>query len=179
MKSSFTEQLGPQVRIRDIDPVHNGSPARLSLVPKAGFSATVPIARALMRRGVKGRLARGATERLLRGEATPVAVPHFDGPPLIRELSRAGVTAAEIGPVPPADVAALRAQLGMTQEQFAEAFALDVATIRNWEQGRSSVDGAAAVLIKAIARAPDVVHIAAADPAAHLEPRRVRQKEPM
>ncbi len=46
----------------------------------------------------------------------------------------------------------VRKGVGMTQEQFAEFFALDVATVRNWEQGRSSVDRAAPVLIKAIRR---------------------------
>jgi putative transcriptional regulator len=51
----------------------------------------------------------------------------------------------------------------MTQQQFAERFALDVATVRNWEHGRSAVDGVAAVLIKAIARSPEVIQAAAAD----------------
>jgi putative transcriptional regulator len=116
-----------------------------------------------MRRGVEGRLARHVSEQLAFGRTTVIGVPHFDGSALVGELGEAKVRASEMTPLTAGDVAAVRKRLGMTQEQFAEWFALDVATVRNWEQGRSSVDGAAAVLIKAIARAPDVVHAAASD----------------
>ncbi len=91
-----------------------------------------------------------------------IGVPHFDGAPLVGELAEAQVKAAEVMPLTADDVA-VRKHLRMTQEQFAEWFALDVATIRNWEQGRSAVDGAAAVLVKAIARSPELVHAAASD----------------
>lgn len=127
------------------------------------------VARALMRRGVKGRLARHVSEQLAFGRTTAIGVPHFDGSALVRELGEAKVKASEMMPLAAGDVTAVRKRLGMTQEQFAEWFALDVATVRNWEQGRSSVDGAAAVLIKAIARAPDVVHAAASDTTACLD----------
>ena len=39
------------------------------------------------------------------------------------------------------DVAALRRFVGLTQSQFAEAMAISVHTLRNWEQGRRRPEG--------------------------------------
>ena len=103
------------------------------------------------------------SEQLAFGRTVAIGVPHFDGAPLVGELAQAKVKASQMMPLTADDVVAVRKRLRMTQEQFAEWFALDVATIRNWEQGRSSVDGAAAVLVKAIARSPELVHAAASD----------------
>lgn len=44
-------------------------------------------------------------------------------------------------------VKALRAKLGLTQEQFADRYDLELSTIKNWEQGRRKNVGAAALLI--------------------------------
>lgn len=55
------------------------------------------------------------------------------------------------------DVAALRRNMGMTQEQFAARFGFSVATLRHWERGDRSPQGAALVLLKVIKRAPDAV----------------------
>ena len=49
----------------------------------------------------------------------------------------------------------LRRRLNMTQEQFAEAIGLPVATLRNWEQGRNSIDPAGKSLLILLARDPD------------------------
>lgn len=51
----------------------------------------------------------------------------------------------------------LRRRLGMTQEQFANAIGLPVATLRNWEQGRNSIDPAGESLLILIARDPEGV----------------------
>ena len=48
----------------------------------------------------------------------------------------------------------LRRRLQMTQEQFAEAIGMPVATLRNWEQGRNAVDPAGRSLLILIARDP-------------------------
>jgi putative transcriptional regulator len=48
----------------------------------------------------------------------------------------------------------LRRVLGMTQEQFAEALGIPVATLRNWEQGRNAIDPAARALLILVARNP-------------------------
>jgi putative transcriptional regulator len=55
------------------------------------------------------------------------------------------------------DVKALRARLGVSQEDFAGRYGLDVATVRNWEQGRTTPDGPAARLLQLIDRDPDKV----------------------
>ena len=49
----------------------------------------------------------------------------------------------------------LRRRLNMTQEQFAEAIGLPVATLRNWEQGRNSIDPAGKSLLILLARDPE------------------------
>lgn len=51
----------------------------------------------------------------------------------------------------------LRRRLGMTQEQFANAIGLPVATLRNWEQGRNGIDPAGKSLLILIARDPEGV----------------------
>jgi len=49
----------------------------------------------------------------------------------------------------------LRRRLGMTQEQFADALGIPVATLRNWEQGRNGIDPAARSLLILVARDPE------------------------
>ena len=53
--------------------------------------------------------------------------------------------------------AEIRARLNMTQEAFARALRIPVATLRNWEQGRKLPDPAARSLLTAVAREPDAV----------------------
>ena len=50
--------------------------------------------------------------------------------------------------------ARIRAQLGMSQSEFAAALTIPVATLRNWEQGRVSPDPAARALLRVVAREP-------------------------
>ena len=166
MRSSFKERFGPQVQIQAIDLVSCGSSERISLRPRKGFHATVPVARALMRRGVKGRLARYAVEQLAFGRGVTITVPHYDGDSLKLELEEALVSVAETRHVDGTDVAALRRRLGLTQEQFAQRFGLEVSTVRNWEQKRTSLDGPAALLVKVMERDPELVERAAAEEAA-------------
>jgi putative transcriptional regulator len=45
----------------------------------------------------------------------------------------------------------------MTQEQFARALRIPVATLRNWEQGRNAVDPAARSLLILVAHDPESV----------------------
>jgi putative transcriptional regulator len=51
----------------------------------------------------------------------------------------------------------LRLQHGMTQEQFAAALHIPVATLRNWEQGRVAPDPAAQSLLTVFAKNPKAV----------------------
>ena len=49
----------------------------------------------------------------------------------------------------------LRRRLDMTQEQFAEALGIPVATLRNWEQRCNAIDPAARSLLILVARDPE------------------------
>ena len=59
--------------------------------------------------------------------------------------------------VPDIDVERIRRQLGLSQVDFAAAFGVSVATVRNWEQGRRRPHGPARVLLVVIEKAPGVV----------------------
>ena len=55
------------------------------------------------------------------------------------------------------DVKALRARLKLSQEAFALRYGLDVATLRNWEQGRRYPTGPARKLLSLIEKRPELV----------------------
>ena len=50
--------------------------------------------------------------------------------------------------------AVIRRRLGMSQRQFAEAIAVPIATLQNWEQGRTQMDPSARALMTILAREP-------------------------
>jgi putative transcriptional regulator len=51
----------------------------------------------------------------------------------------------------------IRKRLKMTQEEFARALRIPVATLRNWEQGRNAIDPAARSLLIVLAKNPELV----------------------
>jgi putative transcriptional regulator len=57
----------------------------------------------------------------------------------------------------PADVKAVRAELGQSQEEFALMIGVSVATLRNWEQGRRMPDGPALALLRVATANPKAV----------------------
>ena len=62
-------------------------------------------------------------------------------------------------PLPPfrlvPNVRAIRTRLQMTQEAFAKAIGVPVATVRNWEQSRTNMDPAVRSLLRVVEREPD------------------------
>jgi len=60
-------------------------------------------------------------------------------------------------PVKPADIQKARKKLGLSQDQFADAFGVSASTLRKWEQGQRSPTGAAKTLLKIIDREPEAV----------------------
>lgn len=56
--------------------------------------------------------------------------------------------------VAPVDIKALRKKLKFSQAQFADVIGIPVATLRNWEQGRTNPEGPARVLITALKNDP-------------------------
>jgi putative transcriptional regulator len=55
------------------------------------------------------------------------------------------------------DVRRIRAVTGLSQAKFAELLSIEVATLRNWEQGRRQPTGAARALLRAIRNDPVAV----------------------
>ena len=55
------------------------------------------------------------------------------------------------------DVHAIRAVTGLSQAKFAGLLGIEVATLRNWEQGRREPTGAARALLRAIHNDPVAV----------------------
>jgi len=55
------------------------------------------------------------------------------------------------------DVRKVRAVTGLSQAKFAELLSIEVATLRNWEQGRREPTGAARALLRAIRNSPIAV----------------------
>jgi len=56
----------------------------------------------------------------------------------------------------------VRWQLGMSQSDFAKAFCIPLATLRDWEHRRHEPDQAALAYLRVIAREPDAVRRALA-----------------
>lgn len=55
------------------------------------------------------------------------------------------------------DVRAIRAKLGMTQEEFAGQFGFSINTLRHWEQGKRRPEGPTRAYLLVIERAPKAV----------------------
>lgn len=53
------------------------------------------------------------------------------------------------------DVQAIRRMTGLSQQEFARAYRIPLATLKGWEQGRRHPDGAAAAYLSVIARMPE------------------------
>jgi DNA-binding transcriptional regulator YiaG len=107
--------------------------------------------------GVSVRTAKKILEELSEGKTTFVEAPSVvDFEDLQKKLRRWNIIARRIT-LRQVDVKALRARLGMSQDAFAGRYGLDVATLRNWEQGRTTPEGPAATLLQLIDSDPDKV----------------------
>jgi len=61
------------------------------------------------------------------------------------------------------DVAGIRRKLGLSQQKFANAFGISVATLRGWEQGQRRPTGPARTLLTFINREPEAALRALSD----------------
>ena len=57
----------------------------------------------------------------------------------------------------PIDVKNIRANVGMSQNEFASAFGISVSTLRHWERGDRTPHGPALVLLNVVAKEPKAV----------------------
>lgn len=69
-----------------------------------------------------------------------------DAPPLLTEAQTAAALTTSI-----------RAQLQLTQSEFAARFQIPVETIRDWEQNRKQPNAASLAFLRMIAKAPDAL----------------------
>jgi putative transcriptional regulator len=152
-------RLGP---IRAVDRVSSGSPGVFVLRPRADLRpATVDGALALTRRGLTLLRAKRAMEELVETGRSFVELPTVeDTGALVAELARAGIAAAPAETPRRVDVRALRQRLGLSREQFATRFGLELETVRNWEMGRREPDTTARSYLQAIANEPELVELA-------------------
>lgn len=74
-----------------------------------------------------------------------------------KSIASGQVTASRRFMVTPPDVKAVREQIGLSQNEFAQLMQVSVKTLQNWEQHRRTPTGPAAALLKIVMTAPDVV----------------------
>jgi putative transcriptional regulator len=55
------------------------------------------------------------------------------------------------------NVKKIRAQLGLSQESFAETYGFALSAVRDWEQGRRQPERSARILLKVVEKEPDAV----------------------
>lgn len=73
------------------------------------------------------------------------------------EFSEGNVGKAVVHEFNPLDVKAVRAKVGMSQNEFASAFGISVSTLRHWERGDRTPHGPALVLLNVVAKEPKAV----------------------
>lgn len=158
MKSSLREQFGPRLRVKAIARVQSGSPARFLIGMSSPNPDTPAAAMILARHHLPMGQAHRALTRVVRGDDDVVVeVPKVaDVAILIDALSQCGLAAQVIDPGN-VDVRAVRAMTGYSQDQFALVYGFDVATIRNWEQGRTKPELPARSYLMTIATNPQQV----------------------
>lgn len=93
--------------------------------------------------------------RALKRRANPSQIDAATDEDIVRQIEEDPETAPEVTLDMLIAPKNLRRRLTMTQEQFADAIGIPVATLRNWEQGRNGIDPAAKSLLILIARDPD------------------------
>lgn len=164
-KSGLKAKFGPRVRIRGIDRVPSGSPARYVLTAEAPFHRTVSVAEVLAKRGLTLLQAKRIATRLAQGESVAVEIPMVeDAAAFERDLKRLDVNGERREPPSDVDIKAIRERLGLSQDEFATRFGLDPASLRNWEQHRSVPELAVRSFLRVIERNPRAVERALAAP---------------
>ncbi len=73
------------------------------------------------------------------------------------EFSKGQQEKAVVHEFTPVDVKNIRAQVGMSQNEFASAFGISVSTLRHWERGDRTPHGPALVLLNVVAKEPEAV----------------------
>ncbi|MFI5023873.1 MAG: helix-turn-helix domain-containing protein [Alphaproteobacteria bacterium] len=115
------------------------------------------LARALIGSGISVRSAKKTIDDLSAGKTSYVEAPAVGDYDLFKRMVASQNVSALRIELRAIDVRALRARLGISQADFAGRYGLDVATVRNWEQGRTKPYGPAVALLQLIDRDPEKV----------------------
>ena len=157
-KSSWQARFAQRVPVRDVPRVPSGSPATVLLRARRYESNAIGATLALAKRHLSLRAAREVATRLFDEGSAVATLPMLESfDTLASELSACAVEVKPYGPPKAVDVRAVRERAGLSQEEFASAYGLEVATIRNWEQRRSEPDAASRVLLAVLARRPEAI----------------------
>lgn len=159
MNSFLKERLARLGPVRDVSRVVSGYPAVISVTSADGNEhvQAVLAALALAARGLSLLKAKRVLEEVLATGHALVELPTVeDAGRLAEDLRKAGC-ASGVVTQEPVDVRAVRERLGLTQEQFAWRYGLDVSAIRNWETGRRKPDLAALGYLRVIDQLPEQV----------------------
>ena len=73
------------------------------------------------------------------------------------DFSKGKKSKAVVHAFSPVDVKNIRANIGMSQSEFASAFGISVSTLRHWERGDRTPQGPALVLLNVVSKEPQVV----------------------
>lgn len=76
--------------------------------------------------------------------------------------ARGGKTGARVHVIEVPDAKAIRERLGMSQQEFARAYRIPLATLQGWEQGRRQPDATASAYLSVIASLPEEAQAALA-----------------
>jgi putative transcriptional regulator len=157
-KSSLRERFARLGPVRDVDRNRSGSPVEFVLRPARARIETISATRVLAKRGLSMLRAKRAIETAVETGEARVRLPNVDiAGDVIRELQSTGIRAQRLAQA--MDVGEMlrrmRAELALTQEQFALRFGFDLDALQNWEQGRRKPDRAISAYLRVIARNPD------------------------
>jgi DNA-binding XRE family transcriptional regulator len=158
-KSSLRERFARLGPVRDVDRSRSGSPVEFVLRPARTRIDTISATRVLAKRGLSMLRAKRVIEAAVETGEARVRLPKVDvAEDVRRELASTGIRALRLAYA--MDVSEMlrqmRADLGLTQEQFALRFGFDLDALQNWEQGRRKPDRAISAYLRVIARNPDV-----------------------
>lgn len=74
-----------------------------------------------------------------------------------KDISKGKAKASRRFEIATTDVKAVREQVGLSQNEFAQLMRVSIKTLQNWEQHRRNPTGPAAALLKIVSTAPDLV----------------------
>jgi DNA-binding transcriptional regulator YiaG len=107
------------------------------------------------------RAAHGVVTRLDDRSLAVVELPAVENAgKVILDLASAGVETTPYGAPEKIDIKTIREAMGLSQDEFALEFGLEVSTLRNWEQGCSEPDTGARNFLVTVSHNPEAVRAA-------------------